>query len=103
MLKVKRSAKILNILSKIKECLETGRYYETVHVQERKLQRDIILQDIIYVLTHGRHEKAKDKFDEEYLAWNYAIRGFLVDKEEMRVIVSFDEEDDMLIITAFHL
>ena len=58
---------------------------------------------MIFVLKNGRHEKAKDKFEEAFSSWNYAVRGKTVDKEDLRVIVSFDEEKKLLIITAFYL
>ena len=55
------------------------------------------------MLRHGFHEKKKDLFDETHNTWNYAVRGKTLDKEEMRVIVSFDRESEMLIITAFYV
>ena len=54
------------------------------------------------MLTNGRHEKNKDQYQERYQAWNYAIRGRTVDKRDLRVVVSFDE-DNMLVITAVDL
>ena len=48
------------------------------------------------------HDKNKDKFVEEFNAWNYSIKGKTIDKRELRVIVSFDEAG-MLIITAIEL
>ena len=87
------------------DCVREGRYIQTVHVQLREIQRNIVLPDILNVLETGRHEKSKDKFDENYLAWNYAIRGKGLDdsKKDIRVIVSFDQEEDLLIITAFYV
>ena len=58
---------------------------------------------IIHVLNTGRHEKSKDSFDENYNAWNYAIRGETLEGNELRVIASFDSESGLLIITAFYL
>jgi hypothetical protein len=72
-------------------------------VQVREIQRGITFQDIIHALKNGRHEKSKDIFDAAFQAWNYAMRGPAVDQNELRVIVSFDEELDLLIITAFFL
>ena len=68
-----------------------------------KMREKISLPEIIHVLTTGRHEKSKDRFDEVFSAWNYAIRGQTVDGVDLRVIVSFDEERDLLIITAFYI
>jgi len=58
--------------------------------------------EYLYILRHGFHEKAKGKFDLAYDAWNYAIRGKTVDRRNLRVIVSFDEEN-MLIITVIEV
>ena len=58
--------------------------------------------EILYVLKSGRHEKSKDQYQDRYKAWNYAIRGKTIDKRDVRVIVSFDE-NNMLIITAIEL
>lgn len=92
-----------NLLETIYECIDTGRYLETFHAVVRKEQRRIILSDLLFVLRNGYHEKRHDKFDEAFEAWNYAVRGKTIDAHEMHVIISFDEEMQMLIITAFHL
>lgn len=65
-------------------------------------ERDITRPEILYVLKNGHHEKRKDKFDEFYKAWNYAVRGKTLDRRELRIVVSFDK-DGMLIITAIDL
>lgn len=98
-----RPLKVADLKTKIGLCLDEGRYVETTHVQLRQLQRGITLNDILFVLRNGRHEKSKDVFDKAFQAWNYAIRGFNVDKKELRVIISFDDEEDLLIITVFFL
>lgn len=95
--------KIDNLLDKIRKCICTGKYRETVHAVVRKKERAIFLTDILHVLNTGRHEKVKDHFDEVFNAWNYSIRGWTLDGMELRIIVSFDDESDLLIITAFYL
>jgi hypothetical protein len=52
--------------------------------------------------VQGYHEKKKDKFNNFHHVWNYSVRGKTVDRRELRVIVSFDE-NGMLIITAIEL
>lgn len=95
--------KIENLLERIVTCISTGAYRDTYHAIERRQQRHITLPEIIHVLTTGRYEKSKDKFDETFNAWNYAMRGRTLDGLDLRVIVSFDEEKDLLIITAFYI
>lgn len=98
-----KPTKILNLLDVVKQCVEDGRYLETVHAKQRQALRGIILPHILHVLKNGIHEKKKDTFDEVYQAWNYAIRGCTADNVEMRVIISFDDVEQLLIITAFHI
>lgn len=95
--------KLSNVLEIMRECICLGRYRDTTHAQERKKERKIILPEILHVLNSGRHEKAKDKFDEAFNTWNYAIRGWTLDEQDLRVIVSFDQESELLIITAFYI
>ena len=99
----KRLKKIENLLERVRSCINSGAYRDTFHAIERKAERNITLPEIIHVLRSGRHEKSKDHFEEAFNAWNYAIRGKTIDGLELRVIVSFDEERDLLIITAFYL
>lgn len=99
----KRPEKHDKLLQRIRTCIESGAYRDTFHAMERKAERNISLPEIIHVLNTGRHERSKDQFERAFNSWNYAIRGETVDGLDLRVIVSFDEERDLLIITAFYL
>ena len=98
-----RPKKVDNLIDKVRICIQTGKYRETVHACLRKKERAIYLPEILHVLSTGRHEKIKDHFDEVFNAWNYSIRGWTLDGLDLRVIVSFDDESDLLIITVFYL
>ncbi len=98
-----RPPKISNLMDVIRECLDRHRYLDTRHATDRQLERSITRPEVIYVLRGGHHEKSKDRFDEQYAAWNYSVRGRTVDRKEIRIIVSFDESTGMLIITAIDL
>ena len=63
---VKRPSKIIGILEKAKECMESGRYYDTTHATLRKSQRRINLAHVFYVIRHGYHEKRKDQYHPEH-------------------------------------
>jgi hypothetical protein len=102
-LPAKKPRKVENLLESIRICIETGAYRDTSHAIKRKAERNITLPEIIHVLRTGKYEKSKDYFEEAFNAWNYAIRGKTIDGFELRVIVSFDEERKLLIITAFYL
>lgn len=95
--------KVTDLLLKIRNCIDCGNYYDTLHAIERKFERKITLPEILYVLKNGRHEKIKDHFEDNFNTWNYAIRGHTLDGDDLRVIVSFDQEKNLLIITAFYL
>jgi hypothetical protein len=86
----------------VANCVAEGRYLDTRHAHQRQIERNIIRSDILFVLLHGFHEKKKDKFDDVYHSWNYAIRGKTINSVPIRVVVSFDESG-MLIITAIKL
>lgn len=98
----KKAEKLPNLLEKIMECLITGNYRLSNHAFERQEERVLLLPDVLHVLENGFHEKAKDRWDELYRAWNYAIRGETVDLQACRVIVSF-EDCGLLIITVIRL
>lgn len=102
-LTLQKPKKIEDLLEKIRACIKLGKYRDTTHAIVRQQQRKIILPEMIYVLTTGRHEKSKDRIDEAYNTWNYAVRGFTLEGKDLRIIVSFDEERDLLIITAFYI
>ena len=94
-----RPSKLPNVLKKVRECLDAGRYYDTFHAIERKNQRKVSLPHVLYVLRNGYHEKKKDVYKAEYSSWSYAIRGLTIDRKDLRVAIAFDK-DDMLIITV---
>ncbi len=100
--RLKKPTKIPNLLPKVREAVKRGDYRDLMHAQVRGNERNITRPEYTHVLRTGRHEKAKDEFNERYESWNYAIRGKTVDGKELRVIVSFDDAD-MLIITLIDL
>ncbi|MBI4600577.1 MAG: DUF4258 domain-containing protein [Planctomycetes bacterium] len=99
----KRPAKHENLLALIRYCLSNGMYRDTRHVLERRAERQVSLPEILQALESGFHERRKDEFKEEWQAWNYAIRGWTVDRRELRIVVSFDEEGFLLLITSVDL
>jgi hypothetical protein len=99
----KRPEKHKDVLSRTRGRLASGRYRDTRHVNERKNERCISLPEVRQVIESGWHEKSKDEFKTEWQAWNYAIRGKTVDGRALRIAVSFDEEDGLLMITAIEL
>lgn len=94
--------KISDVLARVRACVAAGSYFDTYHSALRQGERNISRGEILYVLTHGWHERSKDRFDLRYSDWNYAIRGRTLDGVGLRVVVAFDLSG-MLIITAIKL
>lgn len=99
---MKRPSKILEVLKKARDCIDAGRYYDTTHAIQRKIQRQIRLTHILHVIRYGYHEKKKDEFKVEHNDWSYAIRGKTIDGKDIRIAIAFDD-DDMLIITVIEI
>ena len=72
------------------------------HALQRIKEREVTFLEVRQVLRTGFHEKRKDAFKEEHNSWNYSVRGKTIDKRNLRIVVSFDE-DDMLVITVIDL
>ncbi len=99
----RKPEKIKNLIEHIRNCIISGAYRDIFHAIVRKNERNITLPEIIHVLNTGRHEKSKDRFEKAFNSWNYAVRGKTIDGLDLRVIVSFEEERKLLIITAFYI
>jgi hypothetical protein len=91
-----------NLLELIKKSITSGNYIYTGHAQQRLQEREVTRQEVKQVLKNGFHEKKKDTFDEIYNEWNYAIKGKTLDKKNLRIVLSFDKKN-MLIITVIDL
>ena len=77
------------------------------HAKQRLRDRSIIDIDVLDILEgkkgrNRKRNKSKDKYEPGYDDWNYCIEGSNLDKTKIRVIVSFDDEN-MLIITVIRL
>ncbi len=100
----KRPPKHDDVLGLARLRLAEERYRDTRHAAERKEERDIQVTEIWQVIESGFHEERKDQFNEGWRAWNYALRGKTDVGRSLRIAVSFDPEDDcLLIITAIDL
>ena len=95
--------KLPNLLELARHLADSGDYVLLKHARERSAERAITEPEWIYVLRTGWHEKRKDSYDEFYESWAYSIRGKTIDGRELRVVVSFDDDTEMLIITLIDL
>lgn len=96
---MKRKSKFPDVLKRVRDCVDSGRYFDTTHAKLRKIQRNISLPHVLYVLKNGFHEKRKDEYKLEYNDWTYAIRAQTIDGKDLRIAIAFDD-NDMLIITV---
>lgn len=94
--------KVQSLLEAIRERLESGRCRYLGHAKERLEERSVTYLEIEQALNNGYHEKRKDVFKEEHRSWNYAVVGKTLDNRKLRVVVSFDK-NNMLIVTVVTL
>lgn len=59
----KNPPQITDVLKKIQESIDAGKYIDTSHAKERSQTRNITLQSALYVLKTGIHEKRKTIID----------------------------------------
>lgn len=88
----------------IKKALERKSYIFTSHAFERLIDRNINELTVIRILKSQfkYHEVRKDSYAQSFRSWNYSIVGISPDDEDIRIIVSFEEET-MLVITVINL
>ena len=94
--------KLQNLMSLIKDAVKSGRYIISNHAYQRLRDRQVSVPQLEHVLSKGFHEEKKDKFDFKYNSWNYSICGFTPERRKVRIIVSF-EEMDLVIVTVINL
>ena len=95
-------SKLPDLLSKLSSSVQKGQLRFTKHALERMAERSILRLEVEYVLKNGHHEKRKDAFDEAFDIRNYSINGKTVDDKKLRVVVSF-ETPNFIVVTAIDL
>lgn len=98
-----RPKKIPNVLKVIRELVGNGQYALTKHAEERMVEREVILPEVLHVLRTGWHEKRKDAYKPEYQDWDYAFRSSPRDERVIRVVVAIDSLTKALVITVIDL
>lgn len=89
----------------IERAIEKREYYFTDHGQMRSVTRQGVTDEEVIKTLEGNekwHEKNKDKYQQGQRDWNYHIRGYNTDADRIRIVISFDELE-MLIITVINL
>ena len=104
--KTERPHKILNLKQAVADCVNSGRYRFSKHALERQDERRITLPEVRDVLLTGRHDARFDEFEEGYQTWKYRIQGKTSFEgpehrtRELRIVIRFEPEEMMLIITV---
>lgn len=99
----KRAEKVQNVVFLAQRLMGKGAYVISHHAYARKTQRKLSLGDIQNVIKTGFHEKKKDEYKDEFMDWNYAIKGKTLDNEFARVCIAFDKETNLIVITVIRL
>lgn len=94
-----RRPKLKNILHKASEAVGEGFLLYSQHANERMLERGIVKPEVEFVLKNGHHEAKKDQYNEEFLAWDYAIRGKTVDGRNLRIVIAFVSPNVFVVTT----
>ena len=73
-----------------------------MHFIEMMDERNISFLDAVHILKNGYHEKKKTCFHDASNKWRYAIRGKTIENIDVRVVITFDD-NNMIIITVIDL
>jgi hypothetical protein len=93
----------------IGEKIQSGNYLFLSHAKKRQKDRNITDIDVLDILENKvkrkrQRNKRKDSYTEGFIDWNYCIEGLDLDeKNKIRIIVSFAEESNLLIVTVIRL
>lgn len=104
---VKKTDKELWVI--IEQNITDKQYIIMPHAKGRQATRNITDIDILDILENKgnrkrKRNKGKDKYEDGYIDWNYCIEGLDLDEEKkIRIIISFDKESNLLVITAIRL
>jgi hypothetical protein len=84
------------------QAVKSGRLLYSAHANSRMKKRRIIKAEVEHILSHGHHEARKDHFNEEFSAWDYAVRGKTLDGRNLRIVVAF-VDPNVLVVTTIDL
>ena len=90
------------------ERIRDGDYVFLTHAKQRLIDRNILDIDVISILEgrkgySRKRNKSKDKYENGMQDWNYCFEGCNADSEKIRIIISFDNNLLLLIITVIKL
>jgi hypothetical protein len=86
-------------LKLLRTCLQTGIVEYHPHFEKRCRERGVDPQDAQYVLRTGVIYDAPE-LDVRFQDWRYKVEGRPPDGEKLKVIITFLERDEVLVITV---
>ena len=89
------------VLETTRRYLNSGQIVYKKHFKKRMDERDVTLQDIIYLVETGK-VKGEPEWNNDYDEYNYCISGEDIEGIELTVIISISTENEELnLITVF--
>lgn len=86
-------------LKLLRQCLETGIVEYHPHFAKRCKERGVDPQDAQYVLRRGViYDEAE--LDVRFQEWRYKVEGKPPDTEKLKVVITFLERDEVLVLTV---
>jgi len=92
---------VISPLYRIRRCLETGDYILRAHQKQRERERGVTRAEVLFVLKNGKINLNRCGFDTKLQREKYAIQGRTIDSRQLEIIVAFDEEGRLEIITTY--
>ncbi len=86
-------------LKLLRQCLETGIVEYHPHFTKRCKERGVDPQDAQYVLRRGVIYD-EPELDLRFQEWRYKVEGQLPDTEKLKVVITFLERDEVLVLTV---
>jgi hypothetical protein len=88
-------------LQRLRTCINEDRYTLHGHFWKRLRERKVGLLDAIHVLRHGIIY-AEPEFEPRFGQWRYVVEGNTVDQVKLRVVFTFEEINDVLVLTILN-
>ena len=89
----------LDALKMLRACLQTGIVEYHPHFAKRCRERGVDPQDAQHVLRKGVIYD-EPELDLRFQEWRYKVKGRPPDGEKLKVIITFLEHDEVLVITV---
>ena len=83
----------------LRACLQTGIVEYHPHFEKRCRERCVDPQDVQHVLRKGVIYD-EPELDLRFQEWRYKVEGRPPDGEKLKVIITFLEQDEVLVITV---